>query len=86
MRIVGLDVGRGSAVLCCLTEFPKNILQYYRQLKKERKFYKVNCDRAGAEKLLSLQPNGIVLEPSGHWYAQFWVTKRQTLRYSYLLG
>ncbi|MDJ0593357.1 MAG: hypothetical protein QNJ72_25785 [Pleurocapsa sp. MO_226.B13] len=24
-------------------------------------------------KLLSLQPQGIVLEPSGHWYSQFWV-------------
>lgn len=35
---------------------------------------KVKCDRAGADKLRSLQPNGIVLEPSGHWYAQFWVT------------
>ena len=69
-----LDVGRGSAVLCCLNSFPANILQHYRQLRKEKKFYKVKCDRVGVEKLLSLQPNGIVLEPSGHWYAQFWVT------------
>ena len=74
MRIIGLDVGRGSAVLCCLSEFPSNILRAYRQLRKERKFYKVKCDRAGADLLLSLQPNGIVLEPSGHWYSHFWVT------------
>ena len=74
MKIIGLDVGRGSAVLCCLSSFPTNILQHYRQLRRSKQFYKVKCDRAGAEKLRSLQPDGIVLEPSGHWYAQFWVT------------
>ncbi len=74
MRIIGLDVGRGSAVLCCLDEFPDIILQHYRLLRKDRQFYKVNCDRIGADKLLSLQADGIVLEPSGHWYSQFWVT------------
>lgn len=74
MRIIGLDVGRGSAVLCCLESFPANIQQHYRQLRKEKKFYKVKCDRSGVDKLLSLQPSGIVLEPSGHWYSQFWVT------------
>lgn len=74
MRIVGLDVGRGAAVLCCLSEFPGNILQHYRQLRRSKQFYKVSCDRAGAERLLSLKPDGIVLEPSGHWYSQFWVT------------
>ncbi|WP_319422055.1 IS110 family transposase [Pleurocapsa sp. FMAR1] len=74
MRIIGLDVGCGSAVLCCLDEFPANILQHYKVLRKQKQFYKVLCDRLGADKLLSLQPNGIVLEPSGHWYSQFWVT------------
>lgn len=74
MRIIGLDVGRGSAVLCCLDEFPINIQAHYKQLRKNRQFYKILCDRSGADKLLSLQPNGIVLEPSGHWYSQFWVT------------
>lgn len=73
MRIIGLDVGRGSAVLCCLEKFPDNIQQHYKMLRKEKKFYQVNCDRTGADKLLSLKPDGIVLEPSGHWYAQFWV-------------
>ncbi|MEY2833404.1 MAG: hypothetical protein RLZZ574_2663 [Cyanobacteriota bacterium] len=73
-RIVGLDVGRGSAVLCCLSEFPCNIQQHYRQLRNAKQFYKVDCSRAGVEKLLSLEPTGIVLEPTGHWYSQFWVT------------
>lgn len=73
-RILGLDVGRGSAVLCCIDEFPTNILQHYKQLCNSKQFFKVDCSRAGVEKLLSLEPTGIVLEPTGHWYSQFWVT------------
>ena len=73
-RIVGLDVGRGSAVLCCLDEFPDNIQQHYKKLRKQKKFTKVDCTRAGVEKLLSLRPTGIVLEPSGHWYSHIWVS------------
>lgn len=76
-RILGLDVGRGSAVLCCLEEFPSNIQQYYKQLRNSKQFFKVKCDRAGVEKLLSFQPTGIVLEPTGYWYSQFWVTVAQ---------
>jgi hypothetical protein len=73
-RIIGLDVGRGSAVLCCLEQFPTNIQQHYNQLRNAKQFFKVDCSRAGVDKLLSMQPTGIVLEPTGHWYAQFWVT------------
>lgn len=73
-RILGIDVGRNSAVLCCLDKFPDNVEQHFKQLRKEKKFYKVKCDRAGVDKLLSLNPTAIVLEPTGHWYSQFWVT------------
>lgn len=73
-RILGLDVGRGSAVLCCIDEFPSNILQHYKQLCNSKQFFKVDCSRAGVEKLLSFKPTGIVLEPTGYWYSQFWVT------------
>jgi hypothetical protein len=76
-RIIGLDVGRGSAVLCCLTQFPDNIQQHYKTLRKDKKFYKVDCSTKGADKLLSLNPTGIVLEPSGHWYSHFWVILAQ---------
>lgn len=73
-RIIGLDVGRGSAVLCCLEKFPDNIQQHYKQLRNAKQFYQVDCSRSGIEKLLSLEPTGIVLEPTGYWYAQFWAT------------
>ncbi len=78
MRIIGLDVGRGSAVLCCLEKFPDIILQHYRLLKRKKKFYHVKCSKAGVDKLRSLNPDGIVLEPSGHWYSQFWVAVAKT--------
>ncbi len=74
MRIVGLDVGRGSAVLCCLDKFPVNIQQHYKKLVRAHSFIKVNCDGAGVDKLLHLKSDAIVLEPTGHWYAHFWVT------------
>jgi Transposase len=73
-RTIGLDIGRGSAVLCCLEEFPSNILQHYKHLCSSKQFLKIDCSRAGVEKLLSFKPTGIVLEPTGHWYSQFWVT------------
>lgn len=72
-RIVGLDVGRNTAVLCCLSKFPDNVEQEFKRLRREKKFYKLSCDRAGVDKLLSLNPTAIVLEPTGHWYSQFWV-------------
>lgn len=74
MRIIGLDVGRGSAVLCCLESFPSNIKRTYKELKATKQFYKLTTDTMGVEKLLALNPDGIVLEPTGHWYSHFWVT------------
>ena len=74
MNIVGLDVGRGSAVLCCLDKFPVNIQRHYRDGVRSHLFIKVNCDFAGIDKLLNFNPDAIVLEPTGHWYAHFWVT------------
>lgn len=74
MRIIGLDVGCGSAVLCCLDEFPINIITHYKTKRRSREFITVKCDGAGVDKLLSLQPDAIVIEPTGHWYSHFWVT------------
>lgn len=87
MRIIGLDVGQGCAVACVLDHFPVNIQQHFKTLRKNRhrdctsrgnldvlhsQFYKLKCDRSSVEKLLSLQPDAIVLEPSGFWYSAFW--------------
>ena len=74
MRIIGLDIGRGVAVACLLEHFPVNIQQHYKQLKRNKQFYKLTTSQAGVDKFLSLEPDGIVLEPTGHWYSHFWVT------------
>ena len=73
MRIVGLDVGRGAAVAIVLDSFPVNITRFYKLAVKQKCFYKLITSASGVAKLLSLSPDGIVLEPSGHWYAHFWV-------------
>ena len=77
MKILGLDIGRGSAVACCLDSFPANIQQYYKKLKRNKEFYKLTTNRAGLEKFLELKPDAIILEPSGHWYSHFWVNIAQ---------
>lgn len=74
MKIIGLDIGRGSAVLCCLDELPANIKKYYKNLKNSKGFLKLPTTKHGLEKFLALKPDGIVLEPTGHWYSHFWVT------------
>ena len=77
MNIIGLDIGRGSAVACLLDSFPANIKQHYKTLKRNKEFYKLTTDRAGLEKFLALKPDAIILEPSGHWYSHFWVNIAQ---------
>jgi hypothetical protein len=74
MRIIGLDIGRGVAVACVLDGFPDNIQAHYKRLKKEKQFLKLTTDSSGVDKFLALNPDGIVLEPTGHWYSHFWVT------------
>lgn len=74
MKIIGLDVGRGSAVLCCLDELPANIKKYYKHLKNSKGFLRLPTTKKGLEQFLALNPDGIVLEPTGHWYSHFWVT------------
>jgi len=69
--VVGLDVGKSSAVAAALNCFPDNPQLYFNRHRRD--FVRLNCDRAGAEKLLSLNPKAIVLEPTGNWYSGFWV-------------
>ena len=70
MNIVGLDVGNSYAVSCCLNSFPPLIQQYFKRHRDT--FERLSANEAGVKKLLSLKPDGIVLEPTGHWYSHFW--------------
>ena len=74
MKIIGLDIGRASAIACCLDSFPVNIQKLYKKLKRDKEFHKLTTNATGLKKFLELQPDAIVLEPSGHWYSHFWVS------------
>lgn len=68
--IVGLDIGRASVVAAALDCFPVNAKRYFTQHRKEFVRLKANCE--GAERLIAMNPTGIVMEPTGMWYAAFW--------------
>lgn len=70
MRIVGLDIGRAKAVAAVLESFPTNPQKHFSQ--HRRSFLTLEANKEGAEKLLLLAPNVLVLEPTGSWYSSFW--------------
>lgn len=71
MTILGLDIGKhGFAVACPLLAMPENILQYHDS--KEADFFKLTPSKQSIKKLLTYQPTGLVMEPTGGWYSAFW--------------
>lgn len=70
MIIVGLDVGRASVVAAALDSFPVNPKRYFSQHRKE--FVRLKTDAEGVERLEAMSPTGLVMEPTGTWYAAFW--------------
>jgi hypothetical protein len=72
IKVLGLDIGRNQAVGCLLSNFPDNITQWFKRNKRSC-IYKFNADPEGIKQLLDLQPDVIILEPTGFWYSQLWV-------------
>lgn len=70
MRIVGLDIGSDNAVFCCLSESPPSLKKYFDLHRRE--FPKVFANREGVRILLLLEPDIVVMEPTGIHYAEFW--------------
>lgn len=70
MRVVGLDIGRAKAVAAALEGFPSNPQRYFSQ--HRRNFLCLDANKEGAEKLLLLAPDALILEPTGNWYSAFW--------------
>jgi len=68
--IVGLDIGRSCAVAAALDQFPPNPKRYFNEYRRD--FVRLNTSIDGMEKLLSLNPTGLVMEPTGNWYSAFW--------------
>lgn len=88
MKILGIDVSRNWAIVVLLCEFPcVSPLQYSKSIKEPVKgyarlkgniqlneiAYKLECNAEAIEIIKSLEADAIVLEPTGYWYASFWV-------------
>lgn len=70
MVIVGLDIGRNNAVAAALDHFPDNPKAYFAHHRPEIK--RIEPNHAGLCYLKSLQPCGLVMEPTGRHYAAIW--------------
>ncbi|MGL5083169.1 MAG: hypothetical protein ACRC8A_16930 [Microcoleaceae cyanobacterium] len=68
MIVVGLDVGRNHAVAAALDCFPNNLQRYYSQNRKE--FVRVDCNKDGFDLLWGMNPDKVVMEPTGGWYSR----------------
>ena len=88
MKILGIDVSRNWAIVVLLREFPPvSPLQFSKNIKEPVKgyarlkgniqlneiAYKLECNAEAIEIIKSLEADAIVLEPTGYWYASFWV-------------
>lgn len=70
MNIIGIDVGRCNVVAAALDCFPDNPQRYFNEHRSE--FVRLSIDRSGVNALLAMNPDGLVLEPTGGWYSAFW--------------
>lgn len=70
MRILGLDVCRGSVVGCLLEELPDNCLDWFRRNKTAIASYQAT--KEDLDRLLALKPDMVILEPTGVHYARLW--------------
>jgi len=88
MKILGIDVSRNWAIVVFLCEFPSvSPLQYSKSIGEPIKgyprikgniqlndiAYKLECNAEAIEIIKSLAVDAIILEPTGYWYASFWV-------------
>lgn len=73
--IIGIDIGRGTAVCCALTEFSPLPLKHFHSVRDSIK--KLECDADGVAWLLAQKPDGLVMEPTGRWYSAFWAEVAQ---------
>lgn len=67
MKIAGIDVSRGSITIIVLSQIPDDFKKVSRQA------IKLKATKDGIEKLLSLDFDCAVLEPSGMHYSRIWV-------------
>ncbi|BAZ50148.1 hypothetical protein NIES4103_27620 [Nostoc sp. NIES-4103] len=70
IKILGLDVSKSSVSACLLTEKPNSPRQFY----YECHFYRFSANSAGINKLLELNADIALMEPTGSNYSKLWGT------------
>ncbi|MBD2344187.1 IS110 family transposase [Anabaena subtropica] len=70
IKVLGLDVSKASVSVCLLTEKPNLPRQFY----YECQFYKFSANSAGIKKLLELNADIALMEPTGSNYSKLWGT------------
>ncbi|MEM7712046.1 MAG: transposase [Cyanobacteria bacterium P01_A01_bin.68] len=70
VRILGLDVSKSSVSACLLESKPEEPRQFY--YKYDFKYFK--ADASGIKGVLNLNPDVVVIEPTGTNYSKLWIT------------
>ena len=69
--LLGIDIGRnGSAVVCPLVRMPENVKAYLKN--PDYAIFKIKPSHQDFDKILEMNPKGLVMEPTGGWYSQIW--------------
>lgn len=75
MRILGIDIGNGTAVCCLLEERPAEPRKFVRSRKNFQSFKATIED---FKQLLELKPDIAIVEPTGMNYARVWIEQLET--------
>lgn len=68
--IIGLDVSKNNVVACALTEAPFDLKGYFKEHGKS--FPRLYSNRNGISELLAMNPDCVVMEPTGVHYSWIW--------------
>lgn len=68
--IIGLDVSKDNVVACALTEAPFDLKRYFKEHGKS--FPRLYSNRDGIRELLAMNPDCVVMEPTGVHYSWIW--------------
>ena len=76
-KILGIDIGNGLAV-CCLLDSTKEHDNPSEETIDANNFHHFRATKDGLERLLKLNANIAVLEPTGGNYSKLWITALET--------
>jgi len=69
MKLIGIDVSKGSATVCPLEVLPHEFKRYRKGVEK------IELSKNGIEKLIKFKADGAILEPTGGHYSKLWAQK-----------